>query len=496
MYSVPAHRSLRCALPFSLPPGVLAVAMSLLLLIVASAAASAEMAVEVTQIGWNGIAVPGAWNPVRVRATGDGANANVRIEVVSIARQQNGPQGATVVEYATGAYGQEVALPAGVTKEVTLWIPVAAGGAPVGSAGLVRVTAGDRLLAEQRVEFRSTKTPFWPLIGILAESPAPAKAISQVELPYQGLPIPLTVATLLPSDLPASGERLGAISALVVQGSVAATLTSDQRQAVQDWVTAGGHLVLSGGPQAARVASILPQNALPVTFAATDAAIDLEPLAKWAGVQENFPATGPATSFHAAIGSTLAGSTAQPLAWRMGMGQGTVTLLAVDPGLEPLAAWSGTPSILRKALDPALPKPDENEKMRIIRAQEAEVPNRLQNVVDALPPGVFPSWQNVALILGGFAILAGPLLHLLLWRADRRGWLWLSVPPAALLVAAGLYYFGIGRYGKDIITNTVAHVQMDPEGSQSKEWLLAGFYAPTHPRLTIDVPTDAPVRVL
>jgi hypothetical protein len=317
-----------------------------------------------------------------------------------------------------------------------------------------------------------------------------------VELPYQGLPIPLTVARLTAADLPESAERLGALSALLVQGNAAALLTGEQRRAVQDWVVAGGHLLLAGGPEASRVAVALPPNTLPATFAGAEGSVDLAPLAQWAGVPGEFSLSGPAATIRVSAGAALAGPAERPLAWRLGMGQGTVTLLAVDPGLEPLASWTGAPALLRKALEPALPEPNDDEKMRYIRAQQIDVPSQLQGAVEALPPEVFPDWQTVALILGTFALVVGPLLHLLLWRIDRRGWMWLSIPPAALLVAVSLYYFGIGRGGRDVITHVVAHVQLDPEGGVAHQWLLAGFFAPTHSKLSIDVPGDGPVKVL
>jgi hypothetical protein len=207
------------------------------------------------------------------------------------------------------------------------------------------------------------------------------------------------------------------------------------------------------------------------------------------------PPGAPAARIEGSGGSRLAGPADRPLAWRQTRGQGTITLLAVDPSLEPLAGWSGTPALLKKALEPALPAGGPDEKARFA-GYARNTGQRLGEAVNSLPPEAFPSNRTAALVLVGFALLAGPGIHLLLWRTGRRGWVWLAVPGAALAVAAGLYAVGIGREGRDVIGNVVAHVRLAPDGGAARQALAAGFYAPTRPRLTVTVPGEAPVRVV
>ncbi|HEX2186911.1 MAG TPA: hypothetical protein VHN78_15555, partial [Chloroflexota bacterium] len=445
---------------------------------------------EVKQVGWDGMVVPGTWSPLRARVTGGSADLNARVEVVLNARYQPGPQ-ATPLEYPVAAYGQDVTLPAGVAKDLTIWVP-----AEGSMGGTVRLVVGGQPLAEERVEFRTTGNPYWPLVGVLAESPTVARSVSQVELPYQGLPIPLSVVRLAAADLPPTAELMSALSGLVVQGNAAASLTGEQRRVVHEWVTAGGHLVLAGGPDAPRTAGVLPTGVLPASFAGSVEASDLAALARWVGTHETIPSQGPAARIEASGATPLAGSAERPLVWRLEMGQGGVTLLAVDPALEPLASWAGTPALLKKALEPALPVPGEEIGIASFRLVEHNRAMQLMGVVEALPPEAFPTWQTVALVLGGFALLVGPLAYLVLWRVDRRGWVWLLVPAAAVLTSGALYFLGIGRGGRDVLGNVVAHVRLDPEGRQARESLAAGFFAPTHPWLRVTVPGSAPVRAL
>jgi hypothetical protein len=444
---------------------------------------------EVLQVGWDGTVVPSAWSPVKVRVTGGERDVTARVEVELQGRVQMGPQ-ATPAAYPLGAYGQELALPAGVAKELTIWVP-----AEGNTNGRVVLSADGRELAERPVDFRAARNPFWPLVGVLAESPGVARAIGQIELPFEGLPIPLSVARLSAAELPPQPERLGALSALVVQGGAASGLTTEQRRALAAWIEDGGHLLLIGGPDGPRTAAALPSGYLPAGFAG-GGSDDLGALTKWAGIGDAAPAGAPAARIEGSGGTPLAGPADRPLAWRQTRGQGTITLLAVDPSLEPLAGWSGTPALIKKALEPALPAGAQDEKARFAMAYARNTDQRLGDAVNSLPPEAFPTNRTAALVLVGFALVAGPGIHLLLWRSGRRAWVWLAVPGAALILSAGLYVVGIGREGRDVIGNVVAHVRLAPDGGAAQQELAAGFYAPTRRRLTVTVPGEAPVRVL
>ena len=155
-----------------------------------------------------------------------------------------------------GAYGEEVALPAAVSKEVTLWVPGEIMGGSSIAAGTVQVSSGGQVLAEQRVDFRSNRTPYWPLVAVLAESPSVARALSSIELPVQGLPVPLSVAKLSVTDIPSSTELLNALSGLVIQGDAAVTLTVEQRRVLID--CSRRTLGISGVPATQTVAALLP----------------------------------------------------------------------------------------------------------------------------------------------------------------------------------------------------------------------------------------------
>ena len=472
----------------------------------ASATPTGGGALQLISTGWGGTPVASAWNPVRLRLTGAARDATVRVEVlvkrlVNTGGSSGGPSG----ELPLAAYAQDVALPAGSIKEVTVWVPLEADH----SAEARLLTSTGRLMESVpagMVLAASGRQTAWPVIGVLADSTTVSRTVAQIQLAVQGLALPVRSVQVSPADLPAEGARMDGLGALVVQaggGAATATLTGEQRRAVREWVEAGGHLVLSGGPDAPRSLEALPPNTLPVTYGDVDPAADLAPLLAWAGTSDAALPRGPAIQIRAQAGLPLAGTPDRPLVWRMPLGRGTVTLLAADVALEPLAGRPQTANVLRSALDLALPRSGSADQLTALAMSGAsprfsDIPpgagsdaRRLIPQLNQVPPGVFPGWGTVALLLGGFALLAGPVTHILLRRLDRREWMWVVVPALSLITCTGMYVAGVAG-GRSVYANVVSHVLLDGRGG-ARQALAAGFFAPTRGQLAVTVaPPAAP----
>ncbi|MFZ5827697.1 MAG: hypothetical protein ACOY94_25620 [Bacillota bacterium] len=450
-------------------------------------AEEAKPTLQVLEVGWDGHVTTGAWAPIRVRLNGSARDLDGLVEVTLESQYQTGPN--TTVRFPLSAYAQEVSLPASASKEVTLWVPPGHG-----LLGTVRLKVGDEELGTEEIQFRMTKSPFWPLVGVLADDESLKGRLGKIQLPLQNLPTEINVAQLKPEALPTQAVRLKGLRALVVQGNAPSKLSEGQRAAIFQWIQAGGHLLLAGGPDSALSAAALPAGSLPVTFGGAELNVDLDPLLTWTGGGTLLASTkGPAVKMKTIGGTLLAGTAEQPLAWRIGAGMGSITVLAVDPTLEPLASWDGSVGLLKKALEPAFLAESQggDEKFRMMM-MEQEMSQRLRNTIDALPTDAFPGWKQVLLYLGSFALLAGPLIHLLFWQGRRRSWVWLAVPVASLLVAGSIYGVGVAMGGRDLLGNTLSYVQIDPASQTASQSLMVGLYAPMHPNLTVTLdPTHA-----
>jgi hypothetical protein len=453
---------------------------------------------EIRQFGWqaDGTLTSRGWNPILLRASGaDEAAARVQATLKLSVGSANQTFTTPVAVYA-----QDVSLPAGATRDVELWLPVQADGAYLVTAQLL--DSNGTVLAEQ-----STSTPQVaradgaPLILTLADNPTLAAQLTKIEVPYQqGLTAQVRSIATASADFPTRAEYLAGFQGLVVQGGGAATLTAEQKRAVQQWVAQGGDLLVVGGADASRAAAVLDgADALGATFGQLTAATDLQPLSAWAAADASSALpSGAAAQIQSPTAEVLAGSRDRPLAVRATWGEGTVTLLAIDPTLDPLRGWSGTPALLKSALQPALSGVSlygGATARGSAGTQTRQDDARLLSAVDALPANAFPDWQHIALLLGGFALLVGPLLHLVLWRTGRRTWLWLAVPALSVVATAAIYIAAGLQPGHDVVANVVSEVRVDPITGDARQAMAVGFFAPLRDRLSVRIAGEVPVRV-
>ena len=125
--------------------------------------------------------------------------------------------------YPVSAYGQEVALPGGVEKDVRIWMYVPSEGSYVGQVQLL--SASGQVLAESAAQGQAARADI-PLLGTLADSSTLAAQLGRIEVPYQqGLNAQVRTIEIAATDMPPRAEYLQAFRGLVVQGSAASSLT-------------------------------------------------------------------------------------------------------------------------------------------------------------------------------------------------------------------------------------------------------------------------------
>jgi hypothetical protein len=453
---------------------------------------------EIRQFGWqaDGTLTPRGWNPIVLRV--GGVNEPTARVQATLKLSVGSANQTFITPVAT--YAQDVSLPAGVTRDVKLWLPLQTDGAYIVTAQVL--DPAGRVLAEQSTtSAQVARADGAPLVITLADSPNLAAQLAKIEVPYQqGLTAQVRGLPVSAADLPARAEYLAGFQGMVVQGVGAASLTTEQKRAVQQWVAQGGDLLIVGGADASRSAAILDgADALDVGFGQLSGSTDLQPLATWTS-DDSSPSlsAGAAAQIQSATAELLAGSRERPLAVRSSWGDGTVTLLAVDPTLDPLRGWSGTTALLKRSLQPALGGANLNMADTTRGAQSYQPrqdDSRLLSAVDALPSNAFPDWQHVALLLGGFALVVGPLLHLVLWRTGRRPWLWLAVPGLSLATAVAISIVAGVQPGHDVVANVVSEVRVDPMTGDARQAMAVGFFAPLHDQLSVHISGEVPVRV-
>lgn len=463
----------------------------LMLLVLAApvfAEGEAPLALKVTA-GYDGQAKFGLWLPVSVDVSNDGPDVSAQL-VTRVWWDQGNPN-APLTEYV-----KDIELPRGARKRVTLFVPAAMDKLTVtlnGPRGNVLAESTETLTAIQGA-----------LAGVLADTPDVARFLSGVNLGQVNRPWPVTVVRLDSDRIPTVSAALGALDVLVLSSTAPEKLTSDQWRAVEGWVAQGGVLVLGGGSQAGQVLGAVPESLRPVQVTGTVTLTQVDALASLlpTGSQAGAP---PAGKYVAAAGSlqqgkALAEENGVPLLAEREYGQGTVYYSALDLAGEPLITWSGSPGLWETLLRRAGlgltstagafggAQPTGPYRGSYPPGSPGRFAPQLAYAVRNMPSLEVPSLRALALLLLGYALLAGPLTYFLLRKLDRRDWSWLVIPTLALIVAGTVYSVGFAGKGKDVFTNTLAVVRLAPGQRTVPVTSWVGVFAPSRNHYTVEIP--------
>ena len=433
------------------------IVLLLLCITIVQAAAAEDSAATVEAVPFFGGAYKsGQWLPIRVTVANDGPDRQAIVRAGS----------------KTGAsYDMHVELPRGARKALVLYVRPEAFARSI----LVRLLEGDAELAQTEVKVEGW-TRGTEVIGILSSrpltAPVPQPRSQQTKL---------VTTQLSPSDLPGRGEGLSSFSALVMDGAPLDNLSGEQATALEDWVRAGGQLLV-GASEGERSLAVLPAS---LRIASPGTTVDL-PVAGTVLGELGAEARIRATMLNPAPGATAVDALTIQQEW----GRGRVTVVGFslsDPALQQLPHETGLwHTLLRiREFDPNSP-PD----MTVDDMQAQNLTQALYN----LPALSLPPLGVLAGLLIAYILLAGPVLYLVLWRLDRQAWAWVVIPVLTVLFSAGTYGYGMRIRGDDVILNQISIIQ--PAGDRARVRTYAGIFSPRQQTYDVSLEGDALLRPL
>jgi hypothetical protein len=412
----------------------------------------------------------GEWLPLRVTVTNSGASvsAQVRVEM-----SQTGGQQAWIVP---------LDLPTGAQKQFTLYtLPTS-----FAQVARVRVLNGTQELAKQNATLTlHPNTDYF--VGVVAPRAEAFNAANTLTLNST----PARITRILPmtlTELPDRAEGLRALDALVLTGVDTSILTPAQTQVLTTWVQNGGRLIVGGGASAARTLGGLPDT-LVGEFRTQDNLVELEELTGLSEAGEaEVRVEGPFVASFAPGGESIVEQDEGALVSEKRVGDGTVTYFALDPSLSPFDAWSGAPRFWQSVLAPRSAYPINSPpdvSPNLIRSRYMAM--ALQN----LPMLALPSVNVLALLLGVYIVLVGPVNYLVLRRFRKLDWGWVTIPALTLLFAIGAFGVSNQLRGSDLILNQVSVVDFSQEGTPREMETVVGLFSPTRGTFDLQLPEAA-----
>lgn len=427
------------------------------------------------EAGFDGYARVGQTLPLRVRVENTGPQVKGTLEV---AARQNGFR---------VLYTREAVLPRGSKKLFTMYIPH-----DDGTGYQVRLVADGKQLAVEKVRRPVLLEAREVVIGVLASEPSTLNHVAAIKLP--GGRNRVTVIHLQPEHIPEKSLAMDHLDVLVMNDFPSSSLSQTQLAAVQSWVERGGMLVLAGGPNWQKTLSPLPGALLPVKVTGSKTVHGLPTLERQVG-QKLAAGEGYVISegrLHRGTALVAEGDT--PVVVQAPLGKGNLVYLAFDLALVPFASWAGNEPLWLDLLTRA----DPHHMITAPDAMMEEIGRRgnLGWVLRNIPGSDLPSTRLLGGMLLLYILVLGPGIYLVLKRFDRREWGWVAVPAVAVVFFAMSYLAGFKGKDRDVFTNIISVVWLEPGSEYAQVNSGVGVFAPTRRSYHLDLVEEKLVTLL
>ncbi len=401
--------------------------------------------------GFDGFYKDLRWLPIRITVANDGPDTSGTLRVVA-------PRYNSADLLITRA----VDLPTQSRREIYLYVPTEG---YLSSLKVSLFSSQNKEIITQTVRLAQTNGNDL-LFGVVAGSPSAYESVLAAVDPVNGQAY---VARLELEDLPPVTYAWHALDVLIFSDVDTGALTPDQRAALSGWVSAGGRLIVAGGPTWQKTSAGLI-DLLPLTPNATTTLPGLDALAKFTSAAAP---VGPAV---AAIGAlapdavTLVSQGDVPLVVIRRSGFGQVAFLAVDPAFDPLDQWAGSEGLYRNILTGTAQRPSWSAGLRNWYAA--------RDAINAIPGLDFPSAFLICGFLGFYLIAVGPINYLVLKRLKRRELAWVTIPALVLLFSVGAYLAGYQLRGGQASLHRLSVVQVWPDSPYARVEGVVGLFSP------------------
>lgn len=324
------------------------------------------------------------------------------------------------------------------------------------------------------------------LYGVIASTPSAFNILSVLD-PSNGSAV---VVNLTLNDLPELAQGFGAFDGLVFSGVSTSELNQKQLEALDAWVTHGGHLLITGGPDWERTISgfkdteILPY--LPDQTLALGSTATQEAIAQIQAYSNSDLPISPTDALIIASGQqkpqaeVLLSNPQNPeeaLVIRQYYGAGRVVYLAFDPSSTPFRGWTGIENFYRNLIMDQLPEPIWNKGFVDW--------NMAQQAVQTLPSLGLPSILLICGFLFIYILILGPINFYLLRKIKRRELGWITIPGFVLLFSMLVFISGSISRGQKPILHRLSIVQSWPGSPRARVDGVLGVYSPN--RATYEV---------
>jgi hypothetical protein len=414
--------------------------------------------------GYDGNFRENQWMPVYIRASNDGADVEGRL-VVRPERSNNA---------VNNSYSVPISLPTGSRKAVFLFVTARSFATQI---VVELIDNRGAVVTSESANVRALQ-PRDQLAVVVSQSPSGTVDLTGIhDGGYSGFQ-----ANWIIENIPDRAGALAAIDTLLFSDIDSGQLSTAQRAAITDWVTAGGHLIVTGGPNWQSTAAGL-RDLLPFQPDDSTSLTDLAALAQWLRFhddplsQQAVVATG---QMQAGAEVLVWGERDLPLIVRHNVGGGTVDYLTTDPNTAPLRGWGGLTPLWLTLATTMQSRPSWS-----FGVNDWEMVNNSVNVLPGVD--VLPDILPLCGFLAAYIALIGPLNYFVLNRINRREWAWVSIPLFIILFSALAWILGFNLRGSEVTLSRLSVVQSWPGVERAQVHQFVGLLSPRRAQYSLAI---------
>ncbi len=430
--------------------------------------ASVRMAIEV---GFEGRFRDNRWTPVLIRVANDGANIDGELRVVS----------GTGLRLSTGGYSTPIQLPTQSSKQLFLYVSLEAFTSQV----TVELVNRESVIIQTASANATRINPSDLLFGTITEAPT-----GTLDIGSRTSNDP-TQVNLTADSIPQLAQGLESLDLLIFSDVDTGKLSLDRRRAIEDWVLAGGHLVVTGGPNWQKTRTGF-DTFLPIASGTTVTLNTLGRLAAFTGYGntglDNSNGIVVATGGVTTGAQVLVEQDGTPILARSNYGLGLIDYLAIDPGLEPIRSWKDRPALWQTLVSTQVNRP--GWARGIADNQEAI------SAINYTRGLRLPDVAQLVAFLAIYILLIGPLNYMVL-RAIRKPELaWFTIPAIILVTSVAAYIVGSNLRGTLPTLSRMNLVQQWPQMTRARLDGITGLLVPRRGDYSVEADEGVIIRSL
>ena len=377
----------------------------------------------------------------------------VTVQINSLEKDFNGEVEVRVTSDSSGgynAYSKEVSASKGENISVT--IPVKFSGE--NSNGVICIIENGKVLYEKKLLISSGRINEGnAFTGLLTDDPTALGYLGNItyfDSNYSNTG-KMNCVNITEGMLDENGLNIDGLDVIIINNYNMANLNDKQYNALNNWVNAGGTLLIGAGANESKTINNINKSFLNIISN---------------GTREQNVKTGSESLNLILSQITLEDSTVtvnsdeNKLVYSLDRGAGKILITAFDLGLEPFISSDDAAIMLQDILRETFDKIYADNYQGGYNSRNYEI----SNILGSIPVENTVSTLTLVIVLGVYAILVGIVIYIILKKMKKRDLTWVLIPVTSIVFTVMIYLLGSKMKIKDIIVNSTNIISVDEDG--------------------------------